>query len=204
MTRNELRPIITFSAKFLLLCLVLAAACGCDHVTRHKALVSILDGYPSLPPVEQLCQEYEERALAACLKQQAVSAPLALSKRSEHLPYQEKRCNDCHQANKGGGDSSDEGLLVKPREELCFLCHKDLLSRPFHHGPAAVGDCLACHLPHDSGNPALLVLPKETLCAKCHSERRLAGRMHDQFVEKGMPCVNCHDPHSGDSSYFLK
>lgn len=193
------------SALAILLGLALTL-CGCDPVARHKVLVSLLDGYPTLPPVERLCREHEERVLEACLKKEPVpvAAGSQVAQRSAHKPFMEKRCNDCHRADKGGDTSSEEGLLVKPREELCFMCHKGLLEGKFHHGPAAVGDCLACHLPHDSANPALLVLSKETLCAKCHTEKRQAARMHGQFVEKNLPCVNCHDPHSGQSPYFLK
>lgn len=200
------RPLKPCVALALLVCLICTAS-GCDPVTRQKVLVSVLDGYPSLPPVAELCREHEERALAACLKKETIataSLPV-LAQRSVHAPYAEKRCNDCHRADKGsGGGGDEEGLLVKPRDELCFVCHKDLLAKPFHHGPAAVGDCLACHLPHDSTNPALLNTSKDTLCGKCHVERRRAARMHDQFAEKGMACASCHDPHSGDSSYFLK
>lgn len=189
----------------LLACLVWTAS-GCDPVTRHKVLVSVLDGYPSLPPVEELCREHEERAKVACLNKKTIVDSLlpAADKNSVHSPYEEKRCNDCHRENKGTGGGDEEGLLVKPREALCFVCHKDIIAKPFQHGPAAVGDCLACHLPHDSKYPSLLNVSKEALCAKCHVERRKAARMHDQFAEKGMACVSCHDPHAGDSSYFLK
>ncbi|WP_085811892.1 cytochrome c3 family protein [Geoanaerobacter pelophilus] len=187
----------------LLACL---AACGCDPVARQKALVTVLPGWPTFPAVEEVCRDHAERESAARREKEAVAldASNAPAKRSEHLPFAEKRCNDCHNSNQGAGSASEEGLLVKPREELCFGCHKDLLDRPFHHGPAAVGDCLACHLPHDSANPALLVLSKEKLCAKCHTERRRAQRMHDRFVEKGLNCIGCHDPHSGSTTYFLK
>ncbi|KAB0669072.1 cytochrome C [Oryzomonas sagensis] len=179
---------------------------GCDPVTRHKALTSILDGYPTLPPVEEICREHEERAKAVCLQQKTASVPLSptAARGSEHNPYKEKLCNSCHKADKGGGSGGEDGLLIKPREYLCVTCHKDLLTKRFQHGPAAVGDCLACHLPHTSANPALLNTKKEALCVKCHTERRKAVRMHDLFVEKGITCDNCHDPHSGDSMYFLK
>lgn len=185
---------------------LLLAPAACDPVTRHEVLVSVLDGYPSLPPAEELCREHEARALAACLKKETVARgpSLEATERSEHRPFREKRCNDCHVADKGSGAASEEGLLVKPREELCLLCHKNLLSKPFQHGPAAVGECLACHLPHDSQNPSLLVLNKDSLCLKCHVERRRASGMHDLFAQKGMACATCHDPHSGDSTFFLK
>lgn len=190
----------------VLLLLFCLAACGCDPALRQKVLVTVLPGWPTFPTVEEVCRDQAERVEAERREKKvaAVDAGSAPGKRSEHLPYVEKRCNDCHNSNPGAGSASDEGLLVKPREELCLVCHKDLLTKPFHHGPAAVGDCLACHLPHDSANPALLVLSKEKLCSKCHTERRKAQRMHDRFVDKGLNCIGCHDPHSGTTSYFLK
>ncbi|GFO64766.1 cytochrome c [Geomonas paludis] len=180
--------------------------CGCDPVTRHQVLVSVLDGYPTLPPVEDLCRDSAAQAVEAALKKQEVVAAAAgqAPVRSTHLPYLEKRCNDCHKADKSASDAGDEGGLLKSPEELCFMCHKGLLNKPFHHGPAAVGECLACHLPHDSENAALLVLGKDGLCKKCHTEARAAARMHAQFSDKNMPCINCHDPHSGDTRFFLK
>ncbi len=189
----------------LLACLVWSAS-GCDPVTRHKVLVSVLDGYPSLPPVEELCREHEELTKASGLKKETTGEVVlpATDQNSVHSPYEEKRCNDCHRENKGEGGGDEEGLLVKPREELCFVCHKNIIAKPFQHGPAAVGDCLACHLPHDSKYPALLSVSKDALCKKCHMERRKAARMHEQFVEKDMACVSCHDPHAGNTSYFLK
>ncbi|NTV50416.1 MAG: cytochrome C [Geobacteraceae bacterium] len=188
----------------LLGCLLLTAS-GCDPVTRHKVVTSVLDGYPALPPVEELCREHEERAKIACLNKTAPDSSLSeQAKGSVHVPYEEKRCNDCHNESKGADGGQKDALLIKPKEELCFVCHKDILDKPFQHGPAAVGDCVACHLPHDSIYPALLNVSKESLCTKCHVERRKAARMHDQFVEKGLTCESCHDPHAGNTYFFLK
>lgn len=173
---------------------------GCDPVTRHKVLSTVFDGVPSLPPPEELCQEYVEKEKSRPAGAGAPSdgeAPKATG--SVHSPYAEKLCNDCHDA-----DKKMEGGLLKPKNELCFMCHPDILKRPWSHGPAAVGDCLACHLPHEANFPSLLVKERTTLCDKCHLEERLATAMHNKVKAEGITCVDCHDPHSGNSNYFLK
>ncbi len=173
---------------------------GCDPIARHKALTTVFDGVPSLPPPEELCQEYAEKLTkAATEKTETAAAPTPKNAGSIHPPFEEKRCTDCHAS--GGGVSSN---LIKPKNELCFTCHPDILAFPRAHGPAAVGDCLACHHPHESGNSALLLKPRSEICGKCHQETRLAAAMHGRFTEKGMACPDCHDPHSGTSGYFLK
>lgn len=188
-------------AHILLIILGSLSALGCDPVTRHKVLSTVFDGVPSLPPPEELCREHEEKLRNAPA---AAETPVALqqaakSQGSRHEPYAERRCNDCHMTE--GQVSSG---LIKPKNELCFICHPDILDKPWAHGPAAVGDCLACHEPHESGNQALLSKPRGEICAKCHRESRLAAAMHTLLAEKEFACADCHDPHAGTSEYFLK
>ncbi|QWV92410.1 cytochrome C [Geomonas oryzisoli] len=174
---------------------------GCDPVARHQFLVTFFDDVPVLPPLEQYCSDAEERqvqaakARAAGREVQQAAAPT----NSSHPPYAEKRCNDCHQAEK----TSVSGL-IKPKSELCFMCHPKILKHAFAHGPAAEGECLGCHLPHEANYPSLLVREPSKLCEKCHSEKRLAAAMHDKIKSASVVCIDCHDPHSGTSRYFLK
>ncbi len=178
-------------------CLLLA---GCDPVTRHKALSTLFDGVPTLPPAEDYCHDaWEKRIKEQEAKSRQVAGGQTAQQNSIHPPYAEKRCNDCHEAEK----TSVSGL-VKPKNELCFTCHPDILQGAYAHGPAAVGDCLACHLPHEASYPSLLARDPGTVCHKCHQEDRLAAAMHDKVKAKGMVCIDCHDPHSGNSKYFLK
>ena len=172
--------------------------CGCDPVTTHKITSTIFDGVPSLPPAEQYCREYHERATAE-EQEAARQKKLALEKSSgsEHPPYTEKRCSDCHDKNTDSG-------FVRPLKELCALCHSDLITGSFIHGPAAVGSCLKCHAPHNSPNPRLLNKTNGSLCGSCHNEQRLTQGMHGKVLAKGMTCTDCHDPHSGNNRFFLK
>lgn len=183
------------------ICMIVGAVgllCGCDPVTTHKITSTMFDGVPSLPPAEQYCRDYHERALAE-EREAAARKKLAeqMSARSEHPPYEQKRCSSCH-------DKSSESGFVRPLKDLCFLCHPDLATGSFVHGPVVVGSCLKCHAPHNSPNASLLIRTNGALCGACHSEQRLTTGLHGKANDKGMVCIDCHDPHSGNNRYFLK
>jgi len=187
---------------FIFLCLLvnLLLVISCDQVTRHKVLTTVFDGVPELPPVDDLCQEYVDEVSMAQLNAEAgaeTAGQPEQKKGSSHPPYAEKNCSGCHQ--QGAGNE-----LIKPARELCFVCHVDFIEGPFVHGPVAVADCLACHLPHSSSYKSLLVKGKSDICSKCHREERLATAMHDRLSDRGMACVECHGAHFGKNQYFLK
>lgn len=173
---------------------------ACDNVTRYKVMSTLFDGYPALPPAETYCSNFQAAQPAAgTTPLQAAEAPPPETKEqaSRHRPYAEKACDDCH-------DKTQESGLIRPPRELCFVCHPGYAKGTYIHGPVAVGECQACHAPHSSPHPALLKSPRDEICRVCHKEKRMATDMHDKVVEKGMACVDCHNPHSGDSRYFLK
>jgi predicted CXXCH cytochrome family protein len=169
---------------------------GCDPLTMHKVASTVFDGVPSMPSPEQYCRDYHDQAkldeLAAERKQQK---DVILG--SSHPPYAAKRCNDCHDKN------TDSGFVVAA-DVLCDHCHKGFLKGAFQHGPAAVGACLKCHLPHSSQNPSLLIKPKGQLCDVCHAEMRTARGLHATMITKGLVCTDCHDPHGGNNRFFLR
>ena len=186
---------------FAFLSCFLLASCG-DPVIRHKVLSTIFDGVPSLPPAGEMCDEYYQERVAAEAEGRemvAANADAAQNKSSSHKPYKEKKCNDCHSKNK----NINAGLLA-PKRELCGVCHQGFIKGHNVHGPVAVGDCLACHLPHNSQYPSLLKEDSDKICVTCHQESRLAAAMHDRFAVKIISCGECHDPHAGDARYFLK
>ncbi|NTW88080.1 MAG: cytochrome C [Desulfobulbaceae bacterium] len=172
---------------------------GCNSLTVHKVTSTVFDGVPSMPSPEQYCYDYHQKALqdereaAKKLEAQALQA----GDRSVHPPYAEKRCNDCH--NK----ESDSGFVTE-KEALCAVCHKNFLEGSNVHGPAAVGSCLECHLPHNAPNPSLLKKVNGELCATCHREQRQAESLHKAVAEKSISCVKCHNPHAGNNPFFLK
>ncbi|MBW1646429.1 MAG: cytochrome C [Deltaproteobacteria bacterium] len=190
----------------LLVAAVIAAwplATGCDRMTRHQVLTTIFDGVPDPIPPEQILEDYYQRRrqqeLAAAAGQEGDAGP-GRRHVSKHKPYAEKKCKDCH-------DFSTSVGLIRPPRELCFVCHRDFrrhLRDPYVHGPVAVGDCSACHLPHSSEYTALLRRDRSKICDKCHQESRLAAVMHEKVINHQMACVDCHDPHFGQARYFLK
>ena len=188
-------PLCAFLFCFLL------ASCS-DPVTRHKVLSTIFDGVPSLPPAGEMCNEYYHERVAteaAGLEMADTDTAGGQNRGSSHKPYKEKKCSDCHSKNK----NTNAGLIA-PKRELCGVCHKDFIKGHNVHGPVAVGDCLACHLPHNSQYLSLLKKNPDKVCAICHQESRLAAAMHERFVVKIISCGECHDPHSGNARYFLK
>lgn len=201
---DALRPTFRRRILFFLLMalgLLFLSACG-DPVTNHKILSTIFDGVPSFPPQNEMCEEYyvnRTEAEAAGQSLAAIEAGSRSPNYSSHKPYDEKKCSDCHSNDKNQND----GLIV-PKQELCFVCHKDFVKGDNVHGPVAVGDCLSCHLPHSSNHRALLIEDPDQICSTCHQESRLAAAMHDRFIVKVISCGECHDPHAGDARYFLK
>ncbi|WP_321393002.1 cytochrome c3 family protein [uncultured Desulfuromusa sp.] len=200
--KSRLSKKIVKSLLFAVLSCLLLVGCG-DPVTRHKVLSTIFDGVPSLPPAGEMCAGYDQKQVATEAAGLEITneevKPPAQNRSSSHKPYKEKKCHDCHSNNK----NVNAGLIA-PKRELCGVCHQDFIKSRNIHGPVAVGDCLACHLPHNSQYPSLLKEDPEKICATCHEESRLAAAMHDRFVVKTIGCDECHDPHAGDARYFLK
>jgi len=177
---------------------IVCAACG--PIARHEVFSTIIDGCPSLPSPQQLCEDYAAKAVASqrAEAEGKKNVPGEAVKGSQHLPYIEKRCDDCHDKSK------ESGFVVDSKKKLCFVCHTDFIKGAFVHGPAAVGDCLACHEPHTSQHPSLLKTGPGDICATCHREKRQAAALHETVAGHNMICTNCHDPHFGNVQYFLK
>lgn len=193
---------IAFSSTGLLICSCLQI----DPIMKHKFLTSIFDGVPELPSIEELCEDnmadlfnkyYEQRISEAATGDWETGETTVKEEGSRHRPWDEKDCQGCH-------NFQAKNKLHLPKNEICYLCHKNFVQGSFVHGPVAVGACLACHLPHSSGNPSLLVKSLGEICFKCHLEKRLAATMHDKIIASGMFCVDCHNPHSSNLRYFLK
>lgn len=171
---------------------------GCDPAYRHRVLHGLINGLPELPTPKKYCDDFDV-AVAAAAKAKLAAAENVKPGMTMHPPYAEKRCNDCHNR-----DRDDQDGLIAPKRELCFICHPEILKGDRTHGPAADGDCVACHVPHSSSFPRLLDVEPTKLCAHCHAEKRKNERMHDRLVQRGFTCIDCHDPHSGSNKYFLK
>ena len=180
---------------------LMISLCGCDPVARHKVLTTIFDGVPNPPPPEQVCADYAEKRMAELRDELSgkKAADLAQKKKqgSEHMPYVEKRCDDCH-------DKTKESGLVTAKKDLCLYCHTGFIKGTYVHGPVATGDCTACHEPHNAEFPFLLKKNAGEVCALCHLEKRTASVMHSKVAAQKLVCTDCHDPHSANAPFFLK
>ncbi len=199
------RPRVIFTL-VLIFCLTLGGCLHIDPLQKHKILSTIFDGVPDLPTVNELCEDnmddlfnkyYEQKIAEASRGDWEEGKSTRKTTRSAHRPWKEKNCLACH-------DFQADNKLKLPRNKICFFCHKNFIQGKNVHGPVAVGACLACHDPHSTANPSLLRKSLKTICFKCHLEKRQAAHMHDKVISRGMYCVDCHDPHSGNRHYFLK
>ena len=114
-------------------------------------------------------------------------------------------CGDCHQA--AATPHPQKGLrtfkLAQEGSELCKMCHTVKADQQYMHGPAAVGDCTACHTPHASDNKALLVKKGNDLCFTCHGaiEDETKKKVVHDALQEG--CTSCHNPHGSSFKKLL-
>ena len=170
---------------------------GCSEFTARNISSFLFDGVPAPPEPDAYCAPWLAARQAPLSSSRGGKQAAAKPHGSAHLPYVEKQCNDCH-------DKSKEGGLVAPPEKLCFICHDTIVKGAFVHAPAGAGDCLACHMPHDSALPRLLTKENGNLCLHCHQEARMSTRIHEKSIELKIPCYDCHNPHAGSNRYFFK
>jgi len=93
----------------------------------------------------------------------------------------------------------------------CTNCHADILARRVMHGPAASGDCAACHIVTSSAGTRRIGLKgnassRDTaaLCVACHTDTadRLKQAHRHAPVASGN-CSACHDPHGSAYRFQL-
>ncbi len=130
-----------------------------------------------------------------------------------HGALELESCDACHLTT-GDGHHFD---LADPLVEVCVGCHDDPRGAEGRlHGPAAAGECVACHSPHSARVASLLRDEPPDLCWRCHGrviegpelerpirdiEREIAqaATVHEA-LEVG--CDLCHLAHGG-SQYGL-
>jgi predicted CXXCH cytochrome family protein len=136
-----------------------------------------------------------------------------------HGPTSVWSCPTCHAVRQGNRKTS----LLEADNESCAACHADSIenwkSMKHMHGPTAAGNCTTCHNPHASDHKYLLRMHAADLCIACHGEivtkphvvSGFSGKWHPLRIsydpskpETDFSCVSCHNPHAGDSAYFLK
>lgn len=90
-----------------------------------------------------------------------------------------------------------------PIAALCLECHDNPVSGKRPHMPAADGDCIVCHDPHQSEHAKLLSAPAGELCLQCHDQGDFSGTVVHGPVAAG-DCAACHNPHAAEQAGLLR
>ena len=193
------------------------STCHQPHGSVNRALLS--------SPVNQLCSACHSLGAEAIIKSHygisvigaecvtchsahASANPKLITEATQHVPFNSRSCDMCHDASGKDGKSA----LKETPEKTCFVCHSDfkkLSEKPVVHPPFAGGECMACHDPHVRRLPGQLKKPPQELCFACHdaalkNNHPTAGHptskkgvMDPRRKEVPFDCVSCHLPHSG-------
>lgn len=114
-----------------------------------------------------------------------------------HPPFQEKKCNVCHQKYKRSQSMANN-------KALCYTCH-DPFENTYQtlHGPVDFGYCTQCHNPHKSKYEALLKQNDNRLCLGCHDQTYLLQTSIHKTLDETQQCLNCHNPHGSNNRFLL-
>jgi predicted CXXCH cytochrome family protein len=145
-------------------------------------------------------------------------------------PIMEEGCENCHELQ---SEKDHKFTLVEEGNDLCLMCHDDVVEGERKHGAIEAGGCTICHDPHGSSRKRLLAMAfpeglyapwspdNYELCFSCHEESLVGERstteatafrdgkrnLHSVHVgreTKGRTCLMCHYPHAGSSHALLR
>lgn len=183
----------TIVSKYVPVLLLLLVLPGCSVKKNRKLLEFFFDGVPEPGVTERQNSGTEKKP--AGRKRRPAAAKAFVKIESRHPDYYKNICNNCH-------NRSASNFLKTDKKELCFTCHKpEAFTGPFVHGPVAVKQCLACHLPHESKYDHLLRAKIDALCDQCHNQERVET---PDPCDRGKVCTDCHAAHVADNKYFIK
>jgi predicted CXXCH cytochrome family protein len=126
-----------------------------------------------------------------------------------HGPVGAGVCTPCHRPHKDytpEKHNASNFTMAAKGKDLCFICHENLkkvMTGKFVHGPVAMGDCIACHDPHQSDSKFSMKKPTTSaLCFSCHENKMTIKPFLHGPVAAG-DCNVCHNPHAADNKYQL-
>lgn len=127
-------------------------------------------------------------------------------------PESQRQRSDPLPPSKSNGQTYPAAVQVPQQQRSCVTgeCHGEMGKAKYVHGPVAVGECTACHIPLDEKtmydvkkHRFKLAAKKDALCYNCHEERKDTKRVVHGPVKFGL-CTACHDPHQSPYRYRLK
>jgi len=179
----------------LLMVVFLLYLSGCSTTNNYRTLSFFFDGVPD--PATSASSLFNDSINNTDTLSLALSQVNATPQMQLHSPYQDKKCNSCH-------DQNTMGKLNKSLPELCYQCHEDFNTRyKVLHGPVAGGQCSACHSPHMSLNADLLIRTGQSQCLHCHDKGFVLEAAYHLNI-KETNCTECHNPHGGEDRNFLR
>ena len=150
---------------------------SCSVETRYRVLTFFFEGVP--PPGSK-----PKAAAAAPTAQAHLANPVSF-----HRTYRDDRCSECHEDKKAP--------LKQPVPDLCWKCHsRPPAAPPWNHAPERVGECMACHVAHETMMPHLLVQAGKELCYQCHRDNYMQALPAHKGADPDQ-CLNCHPYHVG-------
>lgn len=179
--------------KYLFFLIVMLIAINCSVKKHYKTLSFFFDGVPA--PVADSIASIDSVNIGTLTDSATMSA--VKPEVFHHVPYQQHRCEICH-------DQTFMGQLIEPQPGLCYICHENLEDNyKTLHGPVAAGYCSECHSPHQSKNEKLLTETGEKLCFYCHDADLVkSADMHN--ISEETQCIVCHDPHGGENRFIVR
>lgn len=177
--------------KWILIFLILFLT-ACSVKKNYKILSLVFDGVPKPGSEKKVVPEKQAQKPGEIRPKREVIVML-----SAHPAFKERKCGDCH-------DTGRANLLKKQRNDICYSCHKkEKFVGDYLHGPIAVGECLTCHLPHESKYERLLKGKDNKACFDCHDKADLTP-IKEHKEKKDRTCLQCHLPHAANNKFFLR
>ncbi|MCK5056288.1 MAG: hypothetical protein KAT34_06510 [Candidatus Aminicenantes bacterium] len=165
---------------------------ACSVKKNYKILSLVFDGVPKPGSEKKIIPANQPQKPGEIKREREVTVML-----SSHPAFKERKCGDCH-------DTGRANLLKKERNDICYSCHKkEKFAGDYLHGPIAVGECLTCHLPHESKYERLLKSKDKKACFDCHDEADLT-KIEQHEEKEDRTCLSCHLPHAANNKFFLR
>ena len=200
---------------------------GCSANSRHSLLTIVFTGVAPLEEDEQSKDAVDSTVIVdeqQAIKQKQFENSL-MPQFWAHGPFSAGQCERCHNVTQSvnfQGDAASVNYdpftsgtavfgarLAVPKNRLCVSCHTSHGAQYaqerslVQHLPVELGNCTACHHPHQSRRQFMLLGEDDRqMCTGCHQAGKTEGL--DHIVSEPGSCTQCHNSHIGTNSNLLK